>query len=181
MSGSGGSIGHAGDSGATPGGGGLGSAGDAPAEGIPGASSFTRFDLYSLTDTVTGSNGECRTIFPEGNDPLYPSVWSFNRASRLLSWDFCDTSSHTMARGTDTLSDVDYQAVMSLVAAMQPKPSSMCLGDASHYEFTLDHGGTTSRYTESLGFCGPVPSNETLVEGVYALVNWLLSNSPPHP
>src|SRR6187431_2506428 len=168
--------------GATLGAAGQGTAGAAASFGLPGASAFTRFTLHSFGHILTGPNGECQVPDPADNTSPYDSTWSFDRASRTLTWDACNESSKTVQHGNLALSDSEVQALLNLVSSLTPtqqKTGDPCRADGSYAEMDLEVGATTTRYRASSGWCGAPPSEKNAVDGLIALWSWVRSKSQP--
>lgn len=174
--GQGGTVGGAaGASGmAEPGGGGgalgqagQGAAGDAAVEGLPGASSFTSFTISSQATMDWGSE-------PSECDPgYYESMWTFERTTSDLTWDWCRGDPGILERGTDTLSDAEAQATMNTLSLVTLSTEGDCLADADAVALQLEVDGETTLYHSDDSWCGSGPNDSNYANGLDAVRHWL--------
>lgn len=158
---------------------GQGTAGNAPVEVLPGSTSFTQFTLFTFAAELTGSNGECKAH--PANDPSYASTWSFDRASRTLTWLDCNVNLNMLERGSIALPDSEVQTILNLLSSVTPtqKEQGDCRTDRAYVEMDLVVGEMTTRYRDSSAWCGATVSALSIVDGLFEL--WFRVQSSAHP
>jgi hypothetical protein len=146
-------------------------AGGNPDEGIPGSGAFTKFTIRDLFAIVPTDDGYCTSGSPDEN------VWSFERASRTLTWDYCkapkeyDSKVGTHEQGSRVLTDAEVQAVMNTLAFVVPDEPSGCRSDATTPELELEVDGTTTSYFED--YCPSGATDKNYIKGLGPLEFWV--------
>jgi hypothetical protein len=156
--------------GATGGQAGQGAGGNAPSESLPGASSFTK-----LTVRESSGGGRMYPATPEDECDFYgyEQVWIVDSGSRTLSWDRCRYyPPYKVDRGSGTLSDAEFQAVLNTLSVVAPSNRRSCGNDAPIVTLELEVDGSSTLYTDDFYSCDDDP-NKNYVQSLFHLVSWL--------
>ncbi|HEU5074352.1 MAG TPA: hypothetical protein VFU02_09270 [Polyangiaceae bacterium] len=154
-------------------GGATGSAGSAPVSGLPGTSTFTRLTIRSVGSYVDQATGACESVAPGFEDGATPSVWSFDRGSRMFTWEYCKGYPGMFERSGRALSDVEAQGILNALNFVSLSSESGCIADAGGSELELEVDGTTTIYRPDWGWCGSGPNDQNYVSGLSPLWSWL--------
>lgn len=140
-----------------------------PVEGIPGIGAFTSFTLHFFSGSPEGG-GYCAS-----ENAADENVLTYDRATRALSYDFCQGNGRTVAavrlKGNMTLTAPEVQALLIALSYVTPVERTGCLSDASVIDFAVDVNGATTTYEDDV--C-PSSPDEKLVGGTGSLLRWLL-------
>jgi hypothetical protein len=145
--------------------------------GFPGIDAFTRVTLRSQGSYLDEATGECGSTQGYEEDAIW-SIWSFDRASKMFTWEYCKGYPGTFERSGRTLSDAEAQAIVNTVSLMTLGVEGDCIVTGGGGEIHIEVDGATTVYRPDWGWCGG-ENDETYVDGSNSLWFWLESLTDP--